>query len=450
MSEPFDLAIIGGGPAGYVAAERAAHRGLRVLLAEHRHLGGVCLNEGCIPSKTMLHSAKLFHYAVHGAAYGVKAEQVTFDFEPVQARKSRIINQLRKGIAQLMKKGKIEVRNEAARLAPEGGLLIDDEPVAARDILLATGSAPARPPIPGADLPGVLDSTGILECREAPRQLVVIGGGVIGCEFACFFGSIGVPVTVIEMLPEICPAVDAAIAKTLRRELAKKNITFHLNAKVDAITPDTVQFTVDSQSQMVERDLVLLATGRTPNVAGLGLEARGVDFDRRGIRIDDRCGTNVPGVWAAGDVTGRVWLAHAASRMGEVVVNNLTGRPDRMRYHGVPGVIYTTPEVATVGWTEEQARAAGWPVQTAQWPMTANGRYLAEHEDERGIVKVVLRTDTRAVVGVHMLGAACSEMIHGAAAMVEMELRADEVKDLVFPHPTVSEVIRDAIWQSYP
>lgn len=446
----YDLAIIGGGPAGYVAAERAGHRGLRVLLAEHDHLGGVCLNRGCVPSKTMLHSAKLYQYATHGDVYGIKAENVQFDFGPLQARKTKIIDQLRKGIGQLMKKSKVDVRQAPARLAPDGGVIVDGETIAANNILIATGSSPAKPPIPGADLPGVVDSTGILECREAPKQLVIIGGGVIGCEFACFFGSIGVPVTVIEMLPEICPAVDAELARMLRRELAKKNVTFHLNAKVEAITADAVKFSVNGETQTVERDLVLMATGRTPNVADLGLEASGVDHDRRGIRIDDRCATNVPGIWAAGDVTGRVWLAHAASRMGEVVVNNLTGTSDHMRYHAVPGVVYTTPEIATAGWTEEAARAQGWPVKTAKWPMTANGRYLAEHEDERGVVKVVIREDTRALVGVHLLGAACSEMIYGAASMIEMEMRVDEIKDLVFPHPTVSEVIRDAIWSLYP
>jgi dihydrolipoamide dehydrogenase len=189
----------------------------------------------------------------------------------------------------------------------------------------------------------------------------------------------------------------------------------------------------------------LMATGRTPNVADLGLESRGVDFDRRGIRIDDRCATNVPGVWAAGDVTGRVWLAHAASRMGEVIVNNIAGRHDTVRYHAIPGVVYTTPEVATVGLTEDEAKKQGRAVKTAKIPMTINGRYMAEHDDERGITKVVLDAETRALMGVHMIGAACSEMIFGAASMIEMEVRSDEIADLVFPHPTVSEVMRDAV-----
>ncbi len=441
----YDFIVIGGGPAGYIAAERAAEQGLKTLLAEHRHLGGVCLNEGCIPSKTLLHSAKLYHYATHSAAYGVSAENVSFDFGPVQERKNRIIQTIRQGVGGLMKKYKVDVINDRAQLLPEDSVQIGDDTFKAKQVLIATGSSPARPPIKGTDLPGVLDSTGILACDAAPKSLVIIGGGIIGCEFACFFGSIGVPVTVVEMLPEICPSVDPGIARLLRKELEKKNVTFHLNARVEEITEQDVRFAVNGEMKTVARDLVLLSTGRTPNVDGLGLEHRRVDFSQRGIRVDDRCATNVPGVWAAGDVTGRVWLAHAASRMGEVVVNNITGRPDHMRYHAVPGVIYTNPEVATVGWTADQAREQGWPVRTAKVPLTINGRYLAEHEDERGIAKVVLHAETNALLGVHMIGAACSEMIFGAATMIEMEVRSQEIADLVFPHPTVSEVIRDAV-----
>ena len=443
--ERYDLMILGGGPAGYVAAERAGAQGLKVLLVEKQHLGGVCLNVGCIPSKTLLHSAKLYHYATHSAAYGVKADHVTFDFGPVQERKGRIIQTLRKGVAGLMKRHGVTVVEGEGRLLPEGGLQVGDQVFEGEHILIATGSSPARPPIPGIDLPGVLDSTGILDCDSAPSSLVVIGGGVIGCEFACFYGSIGVPVTVIEMLPEICPALDPKLARILRSELEKKNVRFELGARVEAITEKEVRYTVNGESRSLERDRVLVSTGRSPNVEGLGLETRRVDFDRRGIRVDEQCATNVPGIWAAGDVTGRVWLAHAASRMGEVVVNRIAGQPDRMRYQTVPGVIYTTPEVATVGWTEAEAQAQGWPVLTGQFPMTANGRYLAEHEDERGTVRVVVHAGTRALLGVHLIGAACSEMIYGAAAMIETEMRSDEIKDMVFPHPTVSEVIREAV-----
>ncbi len=440
-----DLIIIGAGPGGYVAAERAAAKGLKVLLVENRKLGGVCLNEGCIPSKTLLNSAKIYQYASHGAPYGVTAQGVVFDFTAVQARKAKVMDTLRNGIAGLMKKFKIEVLQGTARLDAQRRVVVDGKAYEAKNILIATGSSPARPPIPGADLPGVVDSTGILNLEQLPKQLVIIGGGVIGCEFACFFGSVGVPVTVIEMLPEICPQVDAELAKMLRGELAKKNVTFHVGAKVLEITAEAVRFEKDGKQETAARDVVLLSTGRTCNVQNLGLEDARVDFDKRGIKVDDRCATNQPGIYAIGDCTGRAWLAHTATRMGEVVVHNLTGRPDRMRWNAIPGVIYTSPEVAVVGLTESEAKAKGIPVLAAKLPMGVSGRYLAEHDGERGQAKVILHAETRQLLGVHLLGGACSEMIWGAAALIEAEFRAQEIEDIVFPHPTVSEVIREAV-----
>jgi dihydrolipoamide dehydrogenase len=444
-----DLIIIGAGPGGYVAAERAGARGLKVLLIENRKLGGVCLNEGCIPSKTLLHSAKVFHYAAHGAVYGVHAGNVAFDFQAAQARKARVVETLRNGIAGLMKKFKVEVVSGTATLAGKGRVAVDGKAFEAPNILIATGSSPARPPIPGVDLPGVVDSTGLLALEKLPKSLVVIGGGVIGCEFACMFGSVGVPVTVIEMMPEICPQMDADLARILRAELGKKNIAFHTGAKVLEITKDAVRFSLDGKEQTAPRDVVLVSTGRAPNVANLGLEDARIDFDRRGIRVNDRCATNVPGIWAIGDCTGRAWLAHAASRMGEVVVNNLTGRPDVMRWTAIPGVVYTNPEVATVGLTEAEAKTKGVPVKVAKLPMTVSGRYLAEHEGERGQTKVVLHAETGVLLGVHLIGGACSEMIFGAAAMIETEFRAKEIEEIVFPHPTAAEVVRDAVFAAH-
>jgi dihydrolipoamide dehydrogenase len=441
----YDLIILGGGPTGYVAAERAGAKGLKVLLVERKHLGGVCLNEGCIPSKTMLNAGKIYHHAVHGEAYGVKVENASFDYDVLTARKTKVMETLRGGVAGLMKKYKVTVISGDGKLTAERAVTVNGETYTGRNVLVATGSSPARPPIPGIDLPGVVDSTGLLDLTKAPQSLVVIGGGIIGCEFACFFASIGVPVTVVEMLPEICPTLDPDIAKNLRSELAKKNITFHTNARVEEITDQRVRFSLQGEMQDVERDVVLVATGRTPNVEGIGLEDARVDFDRRGIRIDDRCATNVPGIWAGGDVTGKVWLAHAGSRMGEVVVNNITGHADRMRYDTIAGVVYTSPEAATVGLTEAQAKERGIPVKKGKMPMTANGRFLAEHANERGTVKVLVHAGTGVLLGVHMIGGACSEMIYGAAAMIETEFRAQEIEDLVFPHPTTSEIIRETV-----
>jgi len=442
----YDLIVIGAGPAGYVSAERAAARGMKVLLVESRRLGGVCLNEGCIPSKTLLNSAKIYRYAMHSEAYGVKATGVEFDLTKVMARKTQVMDTLRNGIAGLMRKSKIEVVVGTAKLQAERKVEINGQIYQAKNILISTGSSPAKPPIPGCGLPGVLDSTGILNLEKLPKSVVIIGGGVIGCEFACFFGSVGVPVTVIEMLPEICPQMDKDITKNLRAELSKKNVTFHTGAKVLEITADTVRFEKEGKPESVARDIVLVSTGRMPNVNGLGLEELRLDFDQRGIKVDDRCATNVPGIWAAGDCTGRAWLAHTATRMGEVAVNNMSGRPDRYRSNAIPGVVYTVPEIATVGLGEDEAKKAGIPVKVGKMPMSASGRYLAEHADERGQVKVILHAETGVLLGVHMIGGACSEMIWGAAALIEAEFRAKEIEEIVFPHPTVSELIRDTIF----
>jgi dihydrolipoamide dehydrogenase len=440
----FDLIVIGGGPGGYVAAERAGEQGKKVLLIEEADLGGVCLNCGCVPSKTLLNSAKVYYYATHGAEYGVNAENVSFDFATVMKRKEKVIATLRKGVASLMKMNKVTVVNGRGRLTSNRGeVVVDGESYKGQSIMIATGSSPARPPIPGIDSPNVYDSTGILNLDSLPDKVTIIGGGVIGCEFACFFGSLGIPVTVVEMLPEICPAVDAEVAKTLRQELEKKNVRFHLDAKVKSIGTDVVQFEKKGALHDEPAGHVLVAAGRVCNVQDLGLEDAGVDFDRRGISIDDKCATNVPGVYAVGDVTGKQWLAHSASRMGEVVVHNLCGRPDHMRYHAIPGVVYTQPEVATVGMTEAQAEAAGIPIKMAKRPMAASGRFLAENAGGRGFCKVIVHAESQVLLGVHMIGGACSEMIFGAADMIETEQRITEIEDIIFPHPTVSELIRD-------
>lgn len=441
----YDLIIIGAGPGGYVAAERAGEAGKSVLLIEKAQLGGVCLNCGCIPSKALLNAAKHYHYAVHGQAYGVEVDGARFNLAAAHTMKNKVMDTLRKGVAGLMKRFKVEVVEGNATIDGPGRVRVNDTVYEGHNILIATGSSPAAPPIPGADLPHVMNSTGILNMTTLPKQLVIVGGGVIGCEFACVFGSVGVPVTVIEMLPEICPSVDPEIAKILRAELARKNVTFHTGARVEGISETEVKFSIKGETQSVPADAVLVSTGRTPNVAGLGLESIGLDFDRRGIRIDDRCATNVPGVWAIGDATGKTWLAHSASRMGEVVVHNLLGRPDRMRYDTIPGVIYTSPEVATVGLTEAAAKERGINVKSGKLPMTANGRFLAENADGRGVVKVIVNADTRTLIGVHMIGGACSEMIFGATAMIESEFRIEEIEDVVFAHPTTSEIIREAV-----
>ena len=440
----YDFAVIGAGPAGYVAAKKAAGSGLKTLLVEKSKLGGVCLNEGCVPSKTLLQAAKTYHHAKHGSIFGVEVEGLSFNFPKAHAHKNQVMDKMRNGIAGLMKKHKVDVVEGEATLLPGLTISINGETHEADNILLCTGSSPAMPPIPGIDSEHVVDSTGILNRETLPDHLIIVGGGVIGCEFACMYASVGVPVTVLEAMPEICPNLDADIAAVLREELAKKGVDFKLNTKVESIDSKSVSFANADGSDSLEGDLVLVATGRRPNVKGLGLEELGLDIDPRGgVRVDDRGATNIPGLWAAGDVTGQAWLAHAASRMAEVVVHNLTGRPDRMRYDKMPAVVYTSPEVAVVGLTKEEAEARGLKVKTGRIPMAINARYLAENPDESGLCKVVLDSETNRLLGVHMVGGACSEMIFGATAMLETELREEEIEEIVFPHPTTSEIMKD-------
>ena len=440
----YDFAVIGAGPAGYVAAKKAAASGLKTLLVEKSKLGGVCLNEGCVPSKTLLQAAKTYHHAKHGSVFGVEVEGLSFDFPKAHAHKNQVMDKMRNGIAGLMKKYKVEVVEGEATLLPGLEISINGETHQADNVLLCTGSSPAMPPIPGIDSEQVVDSTGILNRETLPDHLIIVGGGVIGCEFACMYASVGVPVTVLEAMPEICPNLDSDVAKTLREELAKKGVNFKLDTKVESIDEKSVRFANAGGSDSLDGDLVLVATGRAPNVKGLGLEELGLDFDPRGgVRVDDRGATNIPGLWAAGDVTGQAWLAHAASRMAEVVVHNLTGRPDRMRFDKMPAVVYTSPEVAVVGLTKEEAETRGLKVKTGRIPMAINARYLAENPDESGLCKVVLEAETNRLLGVHMVGGACSEMIFGATAMLETELREEEIEEIVFPHPTTSEIMKD-------
>jgi len=447
MSEIYDLIVIGGGPAGYVAAERAGESKLKTLLIEREeHLGGVCLNWGCIPTKTWLACSKLFYQASHGAAFGVNASNLTLDFAKVQERKAKVQGQLRQGIKGLMRKFGVTVVQGTAKLVAAGKVQVGETVYEAKNVLIASGSRPAKPPIPGLDGANVVDSSGILSLSALPKKLAVIGGGVIGVEFACFFAQVGVAVEVIELMPEIGGAIDPDCARILREELSAKGVTFRLGYKVQKVDAAGVH-AVDGGGNAVHipADLVLCSVGRTPNTENLGLEAAGVDLDRRLIRVDDQGRTNIPGVWAAGDCCSRIMLAHVASRQAEVVVNTIAGRKDRMRWKAVPGVVYASPEVAGVGLTEAAAKAEGTPVTVAKWPLQANGRFIAEN-DGKGLVKVLFHATDRRVLGVHIVGGAAGEMIAGAATAIEAELRIDELAEVIWPHPTVSEAQKDAIY----
>jgi dihydrolipoamide dehydrogenase len=448
----FDLIIIGGGPAGYVAAERAGHKGLNVILFEKKNMGGVSLNEGCIPTKTLLYSAKTYENALHGDKYGVYGDNIRFDFEKIVARKNKVVKKLVAGVEGKMKLHHVTVVKGEAMIqgrSPKGvEVICSGETYLGANLLICTGSEAFVPPIPGIAEAGeiILTNREILDLKEQPKSLVIIGGGVIGMEFASFYNSLGTKVTVVEMLPEILGGLDFEISAMLRDIYGKKGIEFNLNAKVVKVEGNKVIFEKDGQTQSVEGDKILVSVGRRAVTKGFGLENLNVEMNRGGIKVDEKMRTNVPGVFAAGDVTGFSLLAHTASREGEVVVNNLTGRPDQMRYNAIPGVVYTNPEVAGVGETEESAKAKGIAYKVAKLPMAYAGRFVAENEGGAGLCKVLTGSTYGEVIGVHMLGNPCSEIIYGACMAIEQEMTLTELQEVVFPHPTVSEIFKETIF----
>lgn len=447
-----DLLIIGGGPAGYVAAERAGHAGLNVVLFEKKAMGGVCLNEGCIPTKTLLYSAKMYENALQGEKYGVYGDHIRFDYEKMLSRKKKVVRKLVSGVESKMKSNHVTVVKGDAYIngrSAEGiEVSCNNEKYIGKNLLVCTGSEASVPPIPGLKEAGdvILTNREILEMETLPASLVVIGGGVIGMEFASFFNSLGSKVTVVEMLPEILGGLDFEISAMLRDIYTKKGIAFNLNAKVVQVEGNKVVFEKEGGTHTVEGDKILLSVGRRPVTQGFGLENLNVELLRNGIKVDEKMRTNVPGVFAAGDVTGFSLLAHTASREGEVVVNNLTGRNDLMRYNAIPGVVYTNPEVAGVGETEESAKAKHIAYKVSKLPMAFAGRFVAENEGGSGMCKVLTGEKHGEIIGVHLLGNPSSEIIYGACMAIEQELTLKELQEVVFPHPTVSEIFKEVVF----
>jgi len=451
----YDLIVIGGGPAGYLASERAAEAGLNTLLIEKRFIGGVCLNEGCIPSKALLYSAKIYDNAVHGEKYGVTVEGIKLNHAAVIARKQKVIDTLVGGIKMKLKKLKVTIVEGVAHIEPrtaEGlNVSANGTVYTGARLLIATGSEAAVPPIPGLKdglaAGFVLTNREILDIQEVPARLVVIGGGVIGLEMASYFVTAGSQVTIIEMLDKIAGPTDAEISKILQKSYEKKGVSFKLGAKVVELTKTGVIYELNGEKITVEADKVLLSIGRRPSSAGLGLENIGIEAVRGAIKTDEQGRTGVAGVYAAGDVNGQIMLAHVAYRESEVCVNTMLGKKDIMRYNAVPSVIYTNPEVGCIGETEETAKAKGMDVECVSLTMNYSGRYVAENEGGNGICKLIIDKKYNKLVGLHMIGNYSSEIIYGAAMMIETEMRIDDIKEIIFPHPTVSEVIREGLFE---
>jgi len=467
----FDVIIIGGGPAGYLAAERLGHEKKKVLLIEQQHLGGTCLNVGCIPAKTLLNSAKQFIHAKEAEKFGIAVKDVSYDWTAIQNRKNEVITKLRGGIDSQMKRFGVEAINGIGEIvSPPSGekpaIVKLNSPngetqYEGKTILVCAGSVPVIPPIPGVkDNPLVVDSTGLLAAETVPKRLAIIGGGVIGIEFAGLFSALGGQVTVIEMMDEIIPFMDKEQAPILRKSM--KGVDFKLGCKVEKIEssrPGTAVIhcvTKDGKQEKHEAELVLLAAGRRPVLDTWGHSPAGIDIIGGGVNVDDLMRTNIPRIWAAGDVTGKSLLAHCAYRMGEVAAADILAALDgikhnksnRMRYNAIPWAVYGITEAAGVGITEQEAAAKGIAILKASLPMKISGRFIAENTFAgAGAVKVIANASGRRILGIHAVGAYATEFIWGGAALIEQEFRIDEVKQLIFPHPTVSELIRDAVWE---
>ena len=452
----YDLIILGGGPAGYLAAERAGHAGMKVLCIEQRELGGVCLNEGCVPTKTLLYSAKLYDGAAHGEKYGVIAKDIAIDHAKVVARKEKVVKPLVGGVKAALRANHVETlnargvitgRNSEGYTVEAGGSTY----TGAR-LLICTGSSPAIPPIPGLkeglESGFAVTNRELLSLTEAPRRLVVIGGGVIGLEMAAYFNSIGSEITVIEMLDHIAGENDRELVGILQKHYENRGMKLLLSAKVTEIADGAVRYEKDGKSGAVECDKALISIGRRPNIKDVGLESIGVLTERGAIVTDSRMRTNQPEVYAAGDVNGRSMLAHTAYREAEVAVNTMLGKRDNMRYDAIPAVLYTNPELSGVGYTEAAAAAAGLDARTVTLPMRYSGRYVAENEGGDGIFKLVVNNRDNTILGAQALCNYSSEFIIAAASFIEQRLTLDDIKEIVFPHPTVSEIIREAVFQA--
>lgn len=445
----YQLAIIGGGPAGYTAAEIAGKAGLSVVLFEKSSLGGVCLNEGCIPTKTLLYSAKTLDAVRHASKYAVKVSEAEADVPKIIARKQKVVRKLVLGIKGKLTNAGVTIVNGEAIVLDKNRIQCGEEQYECDNLLLCTGSETFIPPIPGVSEVPYWTHRDALDCKELPQSLVIVGGGVIGMEFASFFCSMGVKVTVIEMLDEILGGMDKELSAMLRAEYAKRGVQFLLNTKVIFLEgkENSVKVTFENAEgeNVLEAEKVLLSVGRKPVTNGYGLENLNLKRTERGtIWVNDQLQTSVEGVYACGDLNGRSLLAHTAVREAEVAVHAILGKDDAMAYNAIPAVVYTNPEIAGVGATEESLKQQGIPYTVKQLPMAYSGRFVAENEGVNGVCKVLVGDDDT-ILGAHLLGNPASEIITLAGMAITLGMKAEAWKKMVFPHPTVGEIFKETV-----
>ncbi len=459
----YDLIVLGSGPGGYVAAIRGAQLGMKTAVVEREHLGGVCLNWGCIPTKALLRSSEMYHHMQHADAFGLSVKEVSFDPAKVVKRSRQVAKQLSGGVGHLLKKNKVTVIDGEGRLnggapgARKLAVIKNGKPVAdltGKNIILATG-ARARS-LPGLEPDGKL----IWTYREAmvpetmPKSLLVVGSGAIGMEFASFYSDMGAKVTVVEVLDRVLPVEDADISAFAAKAFKKQGIDIHTSAKVDALKPGngnvTATITASGKTQNLTVDRVILAVGIVGNVENIGLEGTRVQVDRSHIVINEWCETGEPGVYAIGDLVGPPWLAHKASHEGVMCVERIAGRNDvhPLNVRRIPGCTYCRPQVASVGLTEQAAKEAGHKIRVGKFPFIGNGKAIALGEPD-GMVKTVFNADTGELLGAHMIGAEVTELIQGYTVAMNLESTESELIETVFPHPTISESMHEAVLDAY-
>ena len=451
MSE-IDVVIIGGGPGGYVAAIKAAHLGLKAVLVEKDKLGGVCLNRGCIPTKALVSTAEMLNHLQRAEEFGIQVKDYSFDFPAVMKRKDLITQRLSSGVGQLMKANQVRVAKGEGQIIEPGKVEVTDtagekEFIKTKNIIIATGSKVMKPPIPGIDSEGVITSDEALSLNELPSRMLIVGGGVVGIEFAGIFRALGVEVTVVEMLPRILLPIDEEIARRLTQLIKRKGIEILTDCKVKEIKKAhqnlEVLVSTNNGEKKLETEKVLLAAGRVPELGNIDVQGLGIELDKKAIKVDEKMRTNIPGIYAVGDVVGKIMLAHVASREGIVAVENIAGKETFMDYKVVPNCVFSMPEVASVGLTEEEARKENNNIKVSKFPFMANGKAMGMGETE-GMVKIITDADTSKLLGFHILGAHASDLIAEGTLALSMEATAFEIVNTIHAHPTLAEAIAEA------
>jgi len=449
-----DVLVIGSGPGGYVAAIRAAQLGGRVICVERspKEWGGVCLNWGCIPTKAMIASVERLHAARTAAKLGVLTGEVGYDFARIMERKEKIVSTLRGGVQSLLKSNHVRMIVGRARLTGRNTVEVAGEDGSrqsfnAANIIIATGSAPVIPPVPGLEGEGIWTSDNAVTATSVPETMLLIGAGAVGLEFAYVFNGLGTRCTVVEMMDEVLPLADSDVAAELRKSLSRQGIEFRLSSTVARVERResglAATLTTPKGEEVVECQVILVGAGRRPVTADLGLEAAGVEVDRRGITVNERMQTNVPGIYAIGDVTGKLLLAHLASHQGIVAAENAMGHEARMDYRAVPSPVFTEPELSTVGLSEKEARETGYDVVVGRFPFRPLGKSMAIDQQE-GLVKIVSERKYGEILGVHIVGPHASDLIHEGVAAIKLEATVEELMTMIHAHPSLAEAVLEA------